>query len=122
MRLTGIPVQRETTAALSASLRKNFPRKAREELLGPALECSGDQLIDVANLYADITGYADAAALLACGDIPGALQFVWQVSSMDEPFATDYAAAKALRESPALARLVEFIMSGRFSRCLPGEQ
>jgi len=115
-------VSADETAALSTSLRKNFPRKAREELLGPALECSGDQLIDVANLYADVTGYADAAALLACGDIPGALQFVWQVSSMDEPFATDYAAAKALRESPALARLVEFIMSGRFSRCLPGEE
>jgi tetratricopeptide (TPR) repeat protein len=115
-------VSADETAALSASLHKNFPRKAREELLGPALECAGDQLIDVANLYADITGYADAAALLACGDIRGALQFVWQVSSMDEPFASDYAAAKALRESPALARLVEFIMSGRFSRCLPGEE
>ncbi len=115
-------VSADETAALSAALRKNFPRKAREELLGPALECAGDQLIDVASLYSDITAYADAAALLACGDIPGALQLVWQVSSMGEPFATDYAAAKALRQSPALARLVEFVMSGRFSRCMPGEE
>jgi hypothetical protein len=103
-------------------MRKVFPRKAREELHGPALECSGDQLIEVSSLHADISSFADCAALLTCGDVAGALQFVWQVSSMEEPFTSDFAASKALRESPALARLVEFIFSGRFSRCLPGEE
>lgn len=115
-------VDANEVTALSASLRKNFPRKAREELLGPALECSGDQLIDVSSLHADISTFADSAALLASGDIGGALQFVWQVSSMEEPFASDFAASKALRESPALARLMEFVVSGRFARCLPGEE
>lgn len=115
-------VSADSAAALSASLRKNFPRKAREELLGAALECSGDQLIEVQNLHGDMAAYADCAALLSCGDIPDALQFVWQVSSGEEPFASDFAAQAALRESSELVRLVEFVVSGRFARCLPGEE
>jgi hypothetical protein len=38
---------------------------------------------------------------------------------MEESFSSDHAASEALRESPSLARLVEFIVSGRFARCLP---
>ena len=114
-------VSANDAASLGASLRHNFPAKVREELFGPALECAGDQNIVVSGLHADISSYADAAALLACGDIAGALQFAWSVTTMEEPFRSDFAAARALRESAALSRLVEFIVSGRLARCLPAE-
>jgi tetratricopeptide (TPR) repeat protein len=104
---------------LSTSLRKSLPKKAREELFGAALECAGDQRVAPDLLHGDISHFADAAALLASGDVAGALQFVWQVSTMEESFSSDHAASEALRESPSLARLVEFIVSGRFARCLP---
>jgi tetratricopeptide (TPR) repeat protein len=106
------------TVTLAAALRKNFPKKAREELFGAGLECTGDQRIDVSRLYSDISTYADGAALMACGDISSALQFAWLVSSGEEPFNSDYTAARALADSRSLARLVEFVISGRFARGL----
>ncbi len=115
-------VDPDQTVKLSASLRKNLPRKAREELFGAGVECSGDQRIDVSRLYADFSNLADRAGLLTCGDIAGALQFVWLVSSGEEPFNSDYTAARALEESGALLKLVEFVISGRFARVLPGAE
>lgn len=114
-------VDADETVSLSASLRKNMPRKAREELFGAGLECAGDQRIDVSSLYRDISSFADRAALLGCGDMAGALQFVWVVSSGEEPYNSDYTASRALEESSALTRLVEFIISGRLGRVLPAE-
>jgi tetratricopeptide (TPR) repeat protein len=112
-------VDADETVKLSAALRKHVPKKVLEDLFGAGIECSGDQRIDVSRLYKDISSFADRAALLGCGDMGAALQFVWVVSSGDEPFNSDYTAAKALEESDALMRIVEFIVSGRFARALP---
>ncbi|MFH1437579.1 MAG: tetratricopeptide repeat protein [Pseudomonadota bacterium] len=112
-------VSAKDTGYFSGALRKGFNKKLKEELFGVALECSSDPNINVTSLYTELCTYADRAALLACGSIEGAVALHWRLHGGGEAPVTSGAQIQdILSESPVMARMAEFIISGALSKCL----
>jgi hypothetical protein len=115
--VSGVSV--EATSQFAYALSRNVSKKVREEIFGLALECSSDPNIIVPSLYTELMSYADHTALLASGSIVDAIKLHWMLhAGAQSPLTSGSQIMDVLSESPAMASLCEFIVTGPLAKCL----